>query len=249
VKATSVVEVLLCPLSTSGRAFGVLAAYHEKRGTYGDDHRRVFERVAQIVAAAIQNSLRYERTHEAALTDRLTGLANRRGLAAGFDRAVARAVHDQQPLAVLMADVDDFKSINDTHGHEAGDRALKAVARVLFHSVRPNDLCARYAGDEFVIVLAACDSAQAERRAAEIRAEIAALRFEPAPGTRLDIRTSVGAAVYPQDGCTLDELIVVADRRMYGDKTANKRRRSTDAPASPHTSGPAGRQNTLVIRD
>ncbi len=248
-KATSVVEVLLCPLSTSGGAFGVLAAYHETRGTYGDDHRRVFERVAQIVAAAIQNSLRYERTHEAALTDRLTGLANRRGLAAGFDRAVARAAHEQQPLAVLMADVDDFKSINDTYGHDAGDRALKSVARLLFHSIRANDLCARYAGDEFVIVLAACDAVLAERRAAEIRGEVAALRFEPAPGTRLDIRPSVGAAVYPHDGRTLDELIVVADRRMYGDKTANKRRRSTDAPASPYASGPMGRQNTLVIRD
>jgi diguanylate cyclase (GGDEF)-like protein len=245
-RATAVVEVLLCPLSAGGRPFGVLAAYHDRRGTYGDDHRRVFERIAQIVSAAIQNALRYERTHEAALTDRLTGLANRRGLSAGFDRAVARASHDQQPLAVLMVDVDRFKSINDTYGHDVGDRALKAVSRVIFHSIRPNDLCARYAGDEFVVVLANCDAALADRRATEIRREIAELHFEPTPGLATGLRISVGSAVYPRDGRTLDELLVVADRRMYVDKTANKQAPEVERP---HPGGPANRRTTLLIRD
>ena len=222
-KAPAVVEVLLCPLRFEERTYGVLGAYHERRGTYGDDHRRIFERVAEIVSAAIQNSLRYERTHEAALTDRLTGLANSRGLAAGFERAMARAAHEHEPLAVLMVDIDLFKTINDSFGHEAGDRALKAVARVLFHAVRPNNLCARYAGDEFVIVLANCDVHQADRRAAELRREIAALRFEPVAGEQAPLRISVGSAVYPEDGRSLDTLLALADRRMYGDKTAQKR--------------------------
>ncbi len=221
-KGTGIVEVLLCPLRVEDRTFGVLAAYHDRRGTYGDDHRRIFERVTEIVSAAIQNSLRYERTHEAALTDRLTGLANSRGLGAGFERALARAAHEHEPLAVLMVDIDQFKSINDTYGHEAGDRALKAVGRVLFHSVRPNDLCARYAGDEFVIILANCDVHQADRRAAELRREVAGVKFEPEPGRLAPLRISVGSAVYPEDGRSLDALLSMADRRMYSDKTAQR---------------------------
>jgi diguanylate cyclase (GGDEF)-like protein len=222
-RAPGVVEVLICPLRVDDCTYGALAAYHEKRGTFADDQRRIFERVAEIVSSAIQNALRYERTHEAALTDRLTSLANSWGLVAGAEQALARAAHEQEPLAVLMLDVDRFKAVNDTHGHEAGDRALKVVARVLSQAVRPNDLCARYGGDEFVVLLANCDVHQADRRAAELKRQVAALRFEASPGEAMPLRISVGAAVYPGDGSAFDALLAVADRRMYHDKTMTRR--------------------------
>jgi diguanylate cyclase (GGDEF)-like protein len=222
-RTPGVVEVLLCPLRVDDCTYGALGAYIEKRGTYAEDQRRIFERVAEIVSAAIQNALRYERTHEAALTDRLTSLANSWGLVAGAEQALARAAHEQEPLAVLMVDVDHFKAVNDTHGHEAGDRALKVVARVLSQAVRPNDLCARYGGDEFVVLLANCDIHQADRRAAELKRQVAALRFEATPGQATPLRISVGAAVYPADGSTFDALLAVADRRMYHDKTMARR--------------------------
>jgi diguanylate cyclase (GGDEF)-like protein len=218
-----VVEVLICPLRVDDCTYGALAAYHDRRGTYAEDQRRIFERVAEIVSSAIQNALRYERTHEAALTDRLTSLANSWGLVAGADHALARAAHEQEPLAVLMLDVDRFKDVNDTYGHEAGDRALKVVARVLSQAVRPNDVCARYGGDEFVVLLANCDVHQADRRAAELKRQVAALRFEAAPGEAMPLRISVGAAVYPADGRAFDALLAVADRRMYHDKTMTRR--------------------------
>jgi diguanylate cyclase (GGDEF)-like protein len=221
-RAPGVVEVLICPLRVDDCTYGALAAYHEKRGTFADDQRRIFERVAEIVSSAIQNALRYERTHEAALTDRLTSLANSWGLVAGAEQALARAAHEQEPLAVLMLDIDRFKSVNDTHGHEAGDRALKVVARVLSQAVRPNDLCARYGGDEFVVLLANCDVHQADRRAAELKRQVAALRFEASPGEAMPLRISVGAAVYPSDGSAFDALLAVADRRMYHDKTMTR---------------------------
>jgi diguanylate cyclase (GGDEF)-like protein len=222
-RAPGAVEVLLCPLRIDDCTYGALGAYHEKRGTYAEDQRRIFERVAEIVSSAIQNALRYERTHEAALTDRLTSLANSWGLVAGAEQALARAAHEQEPLAVLMLDVDHFKAVNDTHGHEAGDRALKVVARVLSQAVRPNDVCARHGGDEFVVLLANCDIHQADRRAAELKRQVAALRFEPAPGEAMPLRISVGAAVYPADGTAFDALLAVADRRMYHDKTMARR--------------------------
>ena len=105
-RAPGVVEVLLCPLRVDDLTYGALGAYHDRRGTYAEDQRRIFERVAEIVSVAIQNALRYERTHEAALTDRLTSLANSWGLVAGADHALARAAHEQEPFAVLMLDVD-----------------------------------------------------------------------------------------------------------------------------------------------
>jgi diguanylate cyclase (GGDEF)-like protein len=221
-RAPAVVEVLLCPLRVDNCTYGALGAYHDRRGTYAEDQRRIFERVAEIVSSAIQNALRYERTHEAALTDRLTSLANSWGLVAGADHALARAAHEQEPLAVLMLDVDHFKNVNDTYGHEAGDRALKVVARVLSQAVRPNDLCARHGGDEFVVLLANCDVHQADRRAAELKRQVAALRFEPTPGEAMPLRISIGAAVYPADGRGFDALLAVADRRMYQDKTMSR---------------------------
>ena len=153
----------------------------------------------------------------------MSSLANSWGLVAGAEQALARAAPEQEPLAVLMLDVDHFKAVNDTHGHEAGDRALKVVARVLSQAVRPNDLCARHGGDEFVVLLANCDIHQADRRAAELRRQVAALRFEPTPGEAMPLRISVGAAVYPTDGTTFDALLAVADRRMYHDKTMARR--------------------------
>jgi diguanylate cyclase (GGDEF)-like protein len=230
------VEVLLCPLRADGQTFGAFAVYHHRRGSYGDDQRRVLEQVCDILGAAVQNSLRYERTHQAALTDGLTGLPNSRGLAAGFERALARAAHEQQPLAVLMTDLNGFKDVNDSYGHDVGDRALKEVSRVLFHAIRPSDLCARYAGDEFVILLSNCDARQAARRAEELRREIASLHFEPAPGTVVPLGISVGAAVFPDDGRTLEAMLIAADRRMYADKTSARRspeRAARDSSGAP----------------
>jgi diguanylate cyclase (GGDEF)-like protein len=235
------VEVLLCPLRADNQTFGAFAIYHERRGVYADEQRRVLEQVCDILGSAIQNSLRYERTHEAALTDRLTGLPNSRGLTAGFERAIARAAHEHQPLAVLMIDVNGFKGINDTYGHDVGDKALKEVARVLFHAIRPSDLCTRYAGDEFVLVLANCDAAQAERRADELRRDVAAVRFDPLPTVTVPLRISVGAGIFPRDGRTLDSILIAADRRMYEDKTATRRladRRPSAAPEPSHIPEP-----------
>jgi diguanylate cyclase (GGDEF)-like protein len=217
------VEALVCPLRAEGQVLGALALFHDRRDSYADDQRRILEQVCDILGSAIQNSLRYERTHEAALTDRLTGLPNSRGLAAWCARALARASYEQDDLAVLMIDLNAFKDVNDTYGHGVGDKALKEVGRVLFHAIRPSDLCTRYAGDEFIVVLANCDRAQAERRAEELRRDVAAVRFAPRPGVVIPLRISIGAAVFPDDGWTLDELLIVADRRMYSDKMPGKR--------------------------
>jgi diguanylate cyclase (GGDEF)-like protein len=132
-------------------------------------------------------------------------------------------------VSVLLLDMDKFKEINDEFGHQAGDRALREVAHVLRTGLREYDICARYAGDEFVVILGNCDRVQAERRRREIQDAVGALEFEPAPGRRGPLAISAGAATYPQDGPTADELVASADRRMYQDKAARKAGRATPA--------------------
>ena len=186
------------------------------------DHRRLLGRVATQAATVIANAVEFERTQEQSLTDVLTGLPNRRYLERQFAQELARAQRQQGRLSLLVLDMDRFKQINDGFGHQAGDRALKEVAHILRSSLRVYDVCARLAGDEFVLVLGECDPAQAERRRQELQSAIAALPFGPAPGQQVQLAVSIGAASFPEDGRTVDDMMAVADRRMYADKASRK---------------------------
>ncbi len=211
-------SALACPLVMSGRTIGALAVYHTAEGVYSSDHGRLLSRVAAQAAAVLANAAVFEETQEQSLTDVLTGLPNRRYVERHLAQYLARAVRRLEPIAVMLLDMDRFKSINDEFGHQAGDRALQEVARVLRSSLRVYDVCARYAGDEFVIVMGNCDPELAERRRRELQDAVSAIAFEPIRDRRAPLEISAGAATYPVDGDTPDDLIGEADRRMYADK-------------------------------
>ena len=120
-------------------------------------------------------------------------------------------------------DLDNFKVINDTYGHHVGDRALREVAGVLRTGIRPYDICVRYAGDEFIVVLSGCSGEEAERKRLELQRAVDGLQFEARPGKVLPLAISVGASVFPHDGNTYETLLATADGRMYRDKTRRKR--------------------------
>ena len=119
-------------------------------------------------------------------------------------------------------DLDDFKEINDNHGHHVGDRALCEIARVLRAAIRPYDICVRYAGDEFIIVLSGCGPEEAEQKRMELQQGVDEVIFEARPGRRLRLGMSIGTAIFPQDGETYEALLATADGRMYQNKTARK---------------------------
>ena len=185
---TNLQSALVCPLLFSERFIGTLSVYHVDAAYYRDDHRRLLDRVSEQAAAVINNSMLFEQTQEDSLTDPLTGLPNTRFLFMHLTRELARAERLKQEVSLLVMDLDDFKSINDSHGHHVGDRALCEVARVLRTAIRPYDICVRYAGDEFIVVLSGCDADEAESKRAELQQSIDEVYFEARPGKRVRAR-------------------------------------------------------------
>jgi diguanylate cyclase (GGDEF)-like protein len=174
----------------------------------------------------------YARRFDEALTDPLTRLPNRRSLAAHAETEIARATRSAQPFAIVMADVDRFKQINDSYGHQKGDELLGLIADGFRRNLRPYDFCARYAGDEFVVILPGCTADMAGHRADAIATTIADSPLALANGETTPVSVSLGVAAFPADGKNYEDLLAVADARMYRRKAQEK---TTKAAASPAT--------------
>ena len=238
---TTLQSALVCPLVFNERFIGTLSVYHVDPDFYTDDHRRLLDRVSEQAAAVINNSIVFEQTQEDSLTDALTGLPNTRFLFMHLTRELARAERLKSEVSLLVMDLDHFKEINDNHGHHVGDRALREVARVLRAAIRPYDICVRYAGDEFIVVLSGCGAEEAERKRVELQRAIEEVVFEARPGKRLPLGVSIGAAVFPQDGEVYETLLATADSRMYQDKTRRKRQLTGSPKVAERVGVPDGR--------
>src|SRR5205814_2759541 len=132
---TSLQSALVCPLVFNERFIGTISVYHTEPSTYTDDHRRLLDRISEQAAAVIYNSIVFEQTQEDSLTDPLTALPNTRFMFMHLTRELARAERLRTEVALLVMDLDDFKEINDSYGHNAGDHALREVALVLRHAI------------------------------------------------------------------------------------------------------------------
>jgi diguanylate cyclase (GGDEF)-like protein len=226
-------SALACPLYFNDALIGCLELYHTEPDHYTEDHVRLLERVAEQAGAVVHNSIVFEQTHEDSLTDALTGLPNRRSMFVHLSRELARAERLKSEVALIVMDVDGFKAINDTYGHQVGDHALREVAAALQCALRPYDLCVRYAGDEFIIVMADCSREVADAKRRELQDRIAEIELEVRPGRRIQLAVSAGAAVFPEDGTSYEALLADADHQMYRDKASRRRQ-----PAAPQTARP-----------
>jgi diguanylate cyclase (GGDEF)-like protein/putative nucleotidyltransferase with HDIG domain len=221
---TNLQSALVCPLLSNDKFIGTLSVYHVDAAFYRDDHRRLLDRVSEQAAAVISNSIVFEQTRDDSLTDKLTGLPNTRFLLTHLSRELSRAERLKSEVSLMVMDLDNFKEINDSHGHHVGDRALCEIARVLRTAIRPYDICVRYAGDEFIVVLSGCGADEAEHKRQELQETIDGVYFEARPGKRVKLGISIGAAVFPQDGDSYDPLLAMADSRMYQNKSVRKRK-------------------------
>jgi diguanylate cyclase (GGDEF)-like protein len=182
----------------------------------------LLEGIASQASVALQNVQHYE----LAMVDGLTKLFVRRYFDARLDEEFERTRRFETEFSVAMVDIDDFKQLNDTYGHEAGDIALAAVARALREEMRGIDTAARYGGEEFALVLPRTSLTEAYALAERIRGRIADLRIE-APGRDepLTVTASFGIAAHPDSGArSVAELLRLADRALYRAKQMGKDR-------------------------
>jgi len=169
-----------------------------------------------IEIGTLQSKLRSQ-----AIKDPLTDIFNRRYLDETFDRELARAAREIYPVCVIMLDIDHFKKVNDTYGHEAGDSVLKALARMLSSHNRRGDFVCRFGGEEFVIVMPNMEMDTAFKRAEELRAALNSL-YVPYGRFNLTITISMGIASYPANGEDREAVLRAADRAMYAAKKAGR---------------------------
>jgi diguanylate cyclase (GGDEF)-like protein len=219
---TELKSAIVCPLFFNDAFIGALSLYHTERDRYSEDHRRLLEQIAEQAGAVIHNSIVFEQTQEDSLTDPLTGLPNRRSMFVHLSRELSRAERLQADVALIVMDIDEFKTINDTYGHHVGDYALREVARTLQAELRPYDLCVRYAGDEFIVVMADCSREIVEAKRLELQEKVCQIEFEVRAGKLLRLGASAGASVFPHDGATYEALLADADHKMYRDKAARR---------------------------
>jgi diguanylate cyclase (GGDEF)-like protein len=215
-------SALAFPLIDNDQLVGILTAYHVDPQPYTEAHLRLLERLGSQAASVLANSIQFEGMRAASLTDSLTDLPNSRALVGHLDQRLGATRDQSVPSALIMIDLDDFKSINDVHGHQVGDLALQTVAGTLRRQVRATDFCARYGGDEFVVALACQDRSEAERRALDLQRAVGRQRVPAPDGTTLTLSISVGVAMSGEDGHTFESLLEAADRRMYDDKHLRK---------------------------
>lgn len=232
--ATSFVESIVCmPMKVHGEVIGVINVTNKCDGSaFTDEDVNLLNAIADQAAVAINKAQLWELS----VTDSLTGLHIRRYLLARLNDELRRAQRFGHALSVIMCDIDHFKSVNDNHGHEAGDKVLQGVARTFRQDVRTIDHVARYGGEEFMFMLVETDKRSAILAGDRMRTRVAELKLPNLPA----VTVSMGIATFPEDGTEIAQLVRTADAALYEAKNAGRDRVvAASAPPQPLTRPPA----------
>ena len=214
------------PLFKDDVLLGALSVYSAELEQYTDDHMRLLETVTRLAADALGNAMQHAAAESNALTDPLTGLPNARYLSLRFDEEAARARRTDRAFQLMMLDLDEFKSVNDTFGHKAGDKMLREVAHIIEGQLREYDFLARYGGDEFVALVQEMAGSQVDDLVRRIENAVSKFLLLVGRNRYARVGISVGTATFNIDGDTLDQLVIAADEKMYRMKSSHKLERT-----------------------
>ena len=208
-------SIIGIPLMMGNRVVGVMNLGRTSTGEFNQSEIRLLTLLADQAAIAILNARLHEAVSRQARIDSLTGLPNRRALDEHLDEEIKRSKRSGNPFSVVMMDLDGFKVINDTLGHEIGDEVLCAIARSFQKALRATDFLARYGGDEMTIILPETDWPQVLIVTNKIQQELHQLLFEIPGGEQFSLSVTGGVAVYPQHAMESAELLRTADEALY----------------------------------
>lgn len=200
----------------------MLVLYPPRRG-FDAETRKLAEWVASQATVALESAKLHEEVRRQATTDELTGLVNRRRFMEALEAEVDRSRLFKTPFAVVLADLDDFKRINDDHGHHAGDNALRSFGGLLAEQIRDFDVAGRLGGEEFAVLLPQTNVGEAMAVAGRIRDALTAARIDVGDGVSVRLTASFGVADSGSSAST-DELLRRADDALYSAKRAGKDR-------------------------
>jgi len=211
-RAPSAAPVVCHPVWSHETPLGVLAIQKDVDQPWDERQLHAVGLLAEQIAVSLQNARAFARVYHDSITDPLTGLYNRRYFLNTFERELARAQRQPTHFSIALADIDDFKLINDEYGHIQGDIVLQSLGSALRHGARKGDVIARYGGEEFILLLQEATHTQAKRIIERLRhatQPIVQARGVPT------FTFSVGIASYPRDGRSLSALLLAADRALY----------------------------------
>ena len=217
-------ELVIMPLRAKDNVNGLIIADNiYTRKPISDDDIRIFTMLANQAGLAIENSHLYEMVVQKSLTDPVTGLWNHRFFQETLAEEIKRAQKNNHPLSLAIIDIDNFKILNDTYGHQHGDRILKELAHIFRDSSREVDYVCRYGGEEFAIIFIGTRKNQGFDIAERLRARIEQHKF-PTHGQQEEQRltVSIGLSGFPDDAITKEDLIAQADKAMYIAKFSGK---------------------------
>jgi diguanylate cyclase (GGDEF)-like protein len=209
---------LAAPLVIDDKAIGVIDVQSRRTGSFTTDDETLLVIVAQQLAQVIEVAQLHDQLKKNAILDGLTGVANHRYFYQRLEEELARSERTGESVSLLLIDVDGLKMLNDTHGHVAGDAALRTIAALLEHESRAIDVVARYGGDEFAVILPSVNSDGAYSYASRVAQTIENATFELNGQTIALPTVSWGRSTLGVDGDRAVSLVAAADARMYRDK-------------------------------
>ena len=210
------------PLKIEKEIVGVLNINDGEQDSFEESSLEMVLDISDFISMSVSNAILYEQTKQLAVTDGLTGISNRPNMEQALQNEFERSMRYGAPLSVVLLDVDHFKGVNDTYGHQKGDEILVAVASLLKKVCRTNDIAARYGGEEFLMILPQSNAQGAFKIAERLREEMMKMNFT-GNESNFSVTTSCGVAELDRDFIkNTDQLVAMADQALYEAKNSGR---------------------------